>query len=198
VPTARQHGIVIEFDRCLRKRWGKSISESDWCELISVKMPATHESETRTDKLFFSRRPGLDRGWTGTRPTASRGAGGVSRVDPGPQPLSQKGLQMGGRTLAGTQPHFHIWYRAQWTGLRPHPAFSGGLPYIVEADIDSDCPDGKTGPPPVTGNCRPRYLVQSEITPCSFLLILAPSLGRVSKGGARLAFIKTRVNWSSD
>ena len=51
----------------------------------------------------------------------------VSGVDSGLQHLSQKGPQKGGRTLAGTQPNYHIWYTLGWTGLRPYPAYSGGL-----------------------------------------------------------------------
>jgi hypothetical protein len=48
-------------------------------------------------------------------------------VDSGPQPQPQKGVQVGGRTLAGTQPSFLIWYTNEWTGLRPYLGISGGL-----------------------------------------------------------------------
>ena len=51
----------------------------------------------------------------------------VSGVDSGPQPQPQKGVQVGGRTLAGTQPSFLIWYTNEWTGLRPYLGISGGL-----------------------------------------------------------------------
>jgi hypothetical protein len=74
--------------------------------------------------------PGLDRvgrGWTGIRPTCMERHWVVLGVDSGLQHLSQKVLQMGGRTLAGTQPSFHIWYTNEWTGLRPYLALSGGL-----------------------------------------------------------------------
>jgi hypothetical protein len=49
-------------------------------------------------------------------------------VDSGPQPQPQKGVQVGGQTLAGTQPSFLIWYTNEWTGLRPYLGISGGLP----------------------------------------------------------------------
>ena len=48
-------------------------------------------------------------------------------MDSGPQPQPQKGVQVGGRTLAGTQPSFLIWYTNEWTGLRPYLGISGGL-----------------------------------------------------------------------
>ena len=51
----------------------------------------------------------------------------VSGVDSGPQPQPKKGIEMGGRTLAGTQPSFLIWYMHEWTGLRPYLGISGGL-----------------------------------------------------------------------
>ena len=51
----------------------------------------------------------------------------VSGVDSGPQPQPQKGVQVGGWTLAGTQPSFLIWYTNEWTGLRPYLGISGGL-----------------------------------------------------------------------
>ena len=69
----------------------------------------------------------VDHGWTGTQPIVRRGAWMVSGVDSGLRHLSQKGPQMGGRTLPGTQPSFHIWYTHGLTGLRPYPPLSGGL-----------------------------------------------------------------------
>ena len=55
----------------------------------------------------------------------------VSGVDSGPQPQPKKGIEMGGRTLAGTQPSFLIWYMHEWTGLRPYLGISGGLSVLV-------------------------------------------------------------------
>ena len=55
----------------------------------------------------------------------------VSGVDSGPQPQPKKGIEMGGRTLAGTQPSFLIWYMHEWTGLRPYLGISGGLSLIA-------------------------------------------------------------------
>ena len=52
----------------------------------------------------------------------------VPGVDLGPQPYPQKGVLVGGRTLAGTQPSFHKRKVDGWTGLRPFLALSGVLP----------------------------------------------------------------------
>ena len=60
----------------------------------------------------------------------------VSGVDSGPQPQPQKGVQVGGRTLAGTQPSFLIWYTNEWTGLRPYLGISGGL-WQLDAQVEA-------------------------------------------------------------
>ena len=72
----------------------------------------------------------------------------VSEVDPGPQPQSQKGHEMGGRTLAGTQPSFHIWYTNRWTGLQPYLALSGGLAGHGVRGLLSHVPGRPLPPPP--------------------------------------------------
>jgi hypothetical protein len=62
---------------------------------------------------------GLSVGGPGTQPIDEGGSRGVSWVDPGLQPPSQKGIEMGGRTLAGTQHSFHIWYERGGPGPQP-------------------------------------------------------------------------------